>query len=214
MFPILNPQDTALLVIDMQYDYCSAEGKLALHMNYSMNDIGTMISQLSAFISFIRDQGILVIFIRMIEDPEYMLKNAAAKITSFANPSILCVPQTKGFEYFGVAPQTEDVQIIKNSYDAFVTKESYEILKNKGIETPLLENVLKAHQIKSLIFSGVLTSRCVDSTLRSAYHRGYTCIVPEDLVAVPDQLMFEHEAALNVWRILFAYNTTSSEIRL
>lgn len=207
-----HPNRTALLVIDMQHDYCSYEGALARTNNLTVERMDQMLARLPKFIDTVRDTGTPVIFLRMIEDPDYMLSNGAEKIRSFDRPIILCSPKTIGFDYFGLSPVSEDIQIVKNSYDAFLTQEGSELLRRKGIVTDRLEDVLKALAVDVLLFSGVLTSRCVDSTLRGAFQRGYRCIVAEDMVAVPDQLWYEHDATLNVWRTIFAYVGNSNDI--
>jgi ureidoacrylate peracid hydrolase len=210
MVTIFDPTSTALLVIDVQYDYCSPEGLLAKTLNYTLNRMSDMISRLPSFIEAVRKTGATIIFLRMIEDPEYMAPNAAAKIRAQRPPLVLCNPATRGFEYFRVSPLPEDIQLTKNAYDGFGDSA---LLLEKGIQTQSLEDVLRARQIDCLIFSGVLTSRCVDSTLRSAFRLGFNCIAVEDMVSMPDQLQFEHDAALNIWRTIFAFVTSASELR-
>jgi len=211
--PNFDPKRTALLVIDVQHDYCSPGGAFADALSYTMNAAAKMVEKLPSFIDSVRSAGGKVVFVRMIEDPDYMLPNAGVKINSFENPLVMCTPNTKGFEYYGISPKKGDIQIIKNSYGAFISKQEQELLKKKGIETRLLQDVLQENHIECLLFSGVVTSRCVDTSVRAAFQHGYTCIVAEDLVSAPDQLMFEHDAALNVWRCCFAYVFPASKIQ-
>ena len=46
-----------------------------------------------------------------------------------------------------------------------------------------LEQILKARQITHLIFTGVTTEVCVQSTMREANDRGYECLLVEDATA-------------------------------
>jgi ureidoacrylate peracid hydrolase len=209
MTTFYDPKNTALLVIDIQYDYCSPDGVLAQSLKYTMQNMEAMIARLSPFIDRIRASGCPVIFLRMIEDPDFMAPNAARKIRSHAKPIVLCSPDTKGFEFFGVEPLSDDVQLIKNNYDAF---SSIDLLTKLGIKTRLLQDLLLAKKVETLIFTGVITSRCVDSTLRSAFRLGYNCIAVADMVGVPDQLMFEQEATLNLWQAVFAYVTVADDL--
>jgi len=43
-----------------------------------------------------------------------------------------------------------------------------------------LENILRARDIRHLIFCGIATNVCVESTIRDAYHREYFCILTHD----------------------------------
>lgn len=150
---------------------------MAQALGYTVDRIGQMVARLPAFISYIRGTGVRVIWTRFVEDPAYMAANAVAKISSFAQPLVLCSPGTSGFEYFEVSPYVEDVQVIKNTYGAFSSDAEH--LRQRGIATSDLEQVLRLSSINSLIFAGVLTSRCVGTTLREVFGRGYHCIAAE-----------------------------------
>jgi len=43
-----------------------------------------------------------------------------------------------------------------------------------------LENILRARDIRHLLFCGIATNVCVESTIRDAYHREYFCILAHD----------------------------------
>jgi nicotinamidase-related amidase/rhodanese-related sulfurtransferase len=65
-----------------------------------------------------------------------------------------------------ISPEEKDVIIEKNHADAFYDSALEEILKQKGIGT--------------LVITGIQTAYCVDSTCRSAYSKGYNCILVSD----------------------------------
>lgn len=193
------PKKTALLVIDMQYDYCAQNGKLPTFFKFSTKSIRKMIPKLSNFIEQARESNVTIIWTRMIEDQKSAPTNLKLKMRSRTKtvPGF-CVKGTKGFDYYSIHPNKKDKEIVKNQYDAFTNNSLGVYLKNKGIA--------------NLIFTGVYTSRCVDSTLRSASARGYNCIVPKDLVGVAEEMQNEHDAALSVWDAIFAYVVSSKNI--
>jgi len=149
----------------------------------------------------------------MIEIPELMPPNLAKKITSYPNPLRLCDPSTEGYDYFGIRPMSDDIEIVKNTYNSFLSDESYSILEAAGIKTPRLENVLKQYQSKCLVWTGVLTARCVQSSVLGGVERGYDAVVPFDLVSMPaGPLRLSHFSALSEMAIMFAEVTRSDKI--
>lgn len=48
-----------------------------------------------------------------------------------------------------------------------------------------LEEKLAAHGVKELVVCGMMSHMCVDSTVRSAYDRGFACTVAQDIVGGP-----------------------------
>lgn len=196
---LINPITTSLLVIDIQVDYCSPEGKLPKFRNYDTKPIEQMIPRLGSFIEEARKYNVQIIWTRMNETPEHMPENLRLKMESSGKPALsLCTPETPGFEYYLIRPKEGDKEIIKNQYDAFTN--------------PELNKYLHERNTKSIIFTCVYTARCVDSTLRSASSKGYHCIVPEDLVGAVAEHSNEHQAALSVWNSIFAYVVKSEDI--
>jgi len=66
-------------------------------------------------------------------------------------------------------PKPKEIVINKPGKDAFYRTE--------------LEQILKAQRITHLIFTGVTTEVCVQSTMREANDRGYECLLVEDATA-------------------------------
>ncbi len=195
---LINPANTAVLVIDIQNDYCSERGKLATMGKLNVQPIQRMIPKLTEFVDTARRFNLPIIFTQMIEDPKYMNENAILKIKSAKKPFVLCSPKTIGFDFYKMKPKKGDTKIIKKSYDAFSN------LK--------LETTLKRRRIKNLIITGVNTAVCVDATLRTGFTKGYNIIIPEDLVSMPKERMYQHNAAIDIWKTIFAHIEKSDEI--
>ncbi len=160
---------TAVVVVDMQNDFCSTEGVLArLGADVSRNQ--EVAARLPAFLEGARGKGALVIWI---------LQNARAELVSDARRerakamgrgvTEVAESGTWGAELFdGLAPRPEDVLIEKSKYSAFVG-------------TPL-RNLLQARGRTKLVVCGTAANVCVDSTVRDAYMADLTVALPRDLV--------------------------------
>ncbi|UCC91320.1 MAG: cysteine hydrolase family protein [Candidatus Aenigmatarchaeota archaeon] len=196
---LIYPNKTSSLVIGMQNGYCSQGYGLPKLLNLDTTPIDEMIPKLKEFIGEARRNNVPVIWTRMVEDPEdkNTPENIRFKMKSEETPAITVLGKPS-FEYYGIKPKEGDKQFVNYQYDAF---------SNTNLQKHLQDNV-----IESLILTGVYTSRGVDSTMRSAFEKGYHCILPEDLVAVPKQLKKEHEATLSACQAIFGYVVKSNNI--
>jgi ureidoacrylate peracid hydrolase len=66
-------------------------------------------------------------------------------------------------------------EIVPHATDLVVPKARY-----SGFCGTDLDNILRSRDIRYLVFTGIATNVCVESTLREAYHREYFCIIAED----------------------------------
>jgi ureidoacrylate peracid hydrolase len=98
-----------------------------------------------------------------------------------------------------LAPEPGDVQIYKHRFSGFYQTE--------------LDTVLKQQGVRYLIVTGCTTSVCVESTVRDAMFRDYSCLVLEDCCAEPIGSQFSrsnHEASLLVLQLLFGWVSSSN----
>jgi len=209
----LDPQRSALAIVDMQVDYCAPTGQFAKQLNADVSPNQEIIDRLTQFAARFRAAGSPVIFTRMIEIPELMPENLARKILSYPNPLRLCDPKTDGFNYFGIHPVDGDYEIVKNTYNSFLSDASYQLLVNARIETARLEDIFQKHNTQHLVWTGVLTARCVQASLLGSVDRGYDNVLPFDLVSMPaGPLRVKHFSAISEMDILFAEVTRSDKI--
>ena len=195
---LINPKNTALIVVDIQNDYCADDGKVALERKFDLTPVQKSIPVLIRFLDVAREYNVPIIFTRMIEDHRYMKTNAKIKFQTSKKGLDLCTPNTYGFEYYQVKPQKGDFEITKKTYDAF--------------SNATLEKILKRKKIKNIILVGAYTAVCVDATLRSAFTKGYNIVVPRDLVSMPKERQRHHRAAIDIWNFIFAHVLKSREI--
>ena len=100
-----------------------------------------------------------------------------------------------------LAPEPGDIILYKHRYSGFYETD--------------LDNVLKSRSIKSLIFTGCTTSVCVESTIRDAMFRDYTCLLLADCTAEPigyGLARSNHDASLLVIQVLLGWVSESSEL--
>lgn len=100
-----------------------------------------------------------------------------------------------------LAPEPGDRVLYKHRYSGFFETE--------------LDGVLRNLCVKYLLVTGCTTSICVESTVRDATFRDYSCIVLEDCTAEPIGAGFSrtnHEASLTVIETQFGWVSTSGAV--
>lgn len=83
------------------------------------------------------------------------------------------LPGTAGIEiYPSVTPQPDEPVVIKHYPNSFR-------------ETDLLEIIRRAN-VDGILFCGMMTSMCIDATVRAAFDLGFTCTIAQDACATLD----------------------------
>jgi len=169
----LKPAHTALLVIDMQNDFC-ADGGLISKDGRDLTAAQALGKRLPAFIATARAAGVMVVFIRCVYTSErnfYLsdvwLEQAARKRKGGYTRIPVCRDGAWEGDYYGdVRPQPGDVVVTKHRYNAF--------------HNTNLDLILRSNGIRSLTFTGVVTNVCVETTAREAFVRDYYVIAVDD----------------------------------
>jgi len=192
---LLSETNSALLVIDMQNDFCAEDGFVA-SIGLDPAPCREIVPNLQALIDNARKQEIPVLWALANYDdalvpPTFRRRKEVAGIQRDC-----CVPGTEGYEPFGVHPADGEPCFVKHSYSAFTNPDFEEYLRDQKIET--------------LVFAGVQTNVCVEATIREAFNRGFHVVVAEDCVASHTQQL--HEATLQNVRVLLGCVSPSSEI--
>jgi len=159
-----------------------------------------MIPRLEDFVGKARLIGTDIIWIRMVEDIPDVNDNIRARIESHGD-FIFYRRGTKGFDYYKLSPEPNDTEITKFSYSAFSIR-----------ATPNLDNYLKRKDIKTLVVTGVYTSRCVFTTASGAVERGYNVFIPPDLVAMPKELESVHKTFLKEFQTIQGFTLNSKSV--
>jgi len=161
--------ETALLVVDMQYGGGAPDGSLVqmLHVDVSkQEDIVTPIIHLK---NYFNQEYMLVVNIKTEYEPDFsdwpMLAQRfeVEKYKHFVKgtPDAEIIPP--------LAPREGEALIIKNRWNAFFNTGLDELLRSRGIQ--------------NLVIVGAATDVCVLETCSNAFSLNYNCIVPEETTA-------------------------------
>src|SRR5690606_30978679 len=116
-----------------------------------------------------RRAGAPVIWVRSIYDYKYLPAAHVAK----RGPEGCCMEGSWGAEFYRIGPAEGERIVDKHTFD--------------GFHNTLLDQVLREQGIRTLLFAGVATNVCVESTLRHAYFLGYHVVLVEDGVGSNNQ---------------------------
>lgn len=187
--PRFDPATTALLAIDLQRAFCSADGSVA-RQGRDVSACAEAATRCFALVAEARAAGIPIFWTRMMFRPDY------------ADGGVLVHELRTGMKAIGaLRAGTEDVELIEGAdvrpEDIVIDKCRFSAL----VGTPL-ELILREKGAKTLIVCGVTTSVCVESTVRDASQRDFLPYVVADACAELDPT--RHDAALAVLEYGFA----------
>jgi len=157
----------------MQNDYAHLEGAYG-RTGADLSIVHAVIRNIKRLIESAHKAGTPVIFTRNWKDAWHTPRHALhSPSTSDHDIGANGVANTWGADWYEVKPTEDDVVISKQRYDAFVATD--------------LDQVLRAQEIRTLIFTGIQTNVCVESTARSAFMKDFSVIVVDDATATTSQ---------------------------
>ncbi len=182
----LEVEKSALLVIDMQ--------KFFLDPTSPTFTCGgpPIISNIASLIKAFRAADRPVIFTRHVHHPD----GIDAGIMKWWWEGMCLEGSPESEVASEIAPLPGEKQVLKHRYSAFYNTD--------------LETVLRCQGITDLVFTGIMTNMCCESTVRDAYFRDYRSFFLADSTGSVTEEM--HKASLLNIAFGFAYVTTAAEI--
>lgn len=160
---ILSPQHAALLVVDVQNDFCHPDGLFG-KLGMDLSGVQTAVKHLETLLPVARMRRVPVIFVVMEHD---LTTNSTAWVYRYASPRAdACVTGTWGADLYELRPEEGEPIVVKNRYSPFVGTN--------------IEYLLRATERRSLIVTGVATNICVEAVLRDGFIRDYDVVLVED----------------------------------
>jgi ureidoacrylate peracid hydrolase len=174
----LKLNETAVIVVDMQNAYATPGGYVDV-AGFDISGAAAAIDQTKKVLDAARAAGVPVIYFQNGWDKDYVEaggpgspnwhKSNALK-TMRARPELSGTLLAKGtWDYAivdGLAPKPGDIVVPKTRYSGFFNTN--------------IDSILRARGIRSLVFTGIATNVCVESSLRDAFHLEYFGVVLED----------------------------------
>ncbi len=190
----VNPEHAAVLVIDIQNDFCHEDGYLR-KLGLDISATQSMVPRLVQFLDEARKANVKIIFVQGIYNNRYLSGPFVEKDRKHGLNNERCLEGSWGADFYKVTPLATELVIRKHRYSAFVRTELDQILQEAGIKT--------------LILTGVTTNVCVESTARDGFMRDYYIVFLSDCTATFSQEV--HETTLGNITRHFGTVATSSE---
>lgn len=207
---------TAILVIDMQNDFGS-EGGSFHRAGIDISMIRAAVPPTARVLAAARASGMTVIYLKMafrsdlsdagsLDSPNYtrhlhLLGLGKSVLAPTGRPSRLLIRDTWNTDIVTeLTPHVGDIVLYKHRFSGFYETE--------------LDAILKRADVKNLIVTGCTTSICVESTIRDAMFRDYSCILLKDCTGEPighDLPRTNHSASLLNIQSLLGWVSASDE---
>ena len=205
--PVLNPNETALLVIDIQNTYVERPDRASLlPAEQERFDLWTpfhdrmrksVIPNTAGMLEFARANGIECLFARIAcHTKDGRDRSLSQKMPGWNN---LLLPKNEHPSQLvpELQPAGDEIVVTKTTDSALTGTNLRLILHNLGI--------------KNVICCGIFTDQCVSSTVRSLADESYGVIVLEDCCAAATQEL--HLKELEIINMIYCHVMSSAELR-
>ncbi|MBI4322333.1 MAG: cysteine hydrolase [Chloroflexi bacterium] len=201
----LDPFHTALVIIDMQYVCASRSMGIGPIMKEKVSEEqweyrfgrieNVIVPNISRLLEFFRENGLRVIYVTLgSEMPD------CSDIFPHNRQFVLAIKNIKGHREHEILDEIKPLP-----GECVVNK-----LTSGAFNSSNIDIILRAMDIKHLLFTGVVTNSCVEATARDAADRGYRCIIVDDCCGAAEEAL--HNATLAKFRTMGRVSMTDEVI--
>jgi ureidoacrylate peracid hydrolase len=159
----------ALIIIDMQNAFFIGS---FVKRGFELLNKEQIIENTKNILAYARERKWLIVFTKMQFASDY--SDAGLLVKKFPEIIQLHAYQGKDAEIINeLKPKLNEIVIAKKQYDSFYNTK--------------LEHVLQEKKIDKIVIAGVLTNVCVESTVRSAFEKGFEIEVISDATTTYDK---------------------------
>ncbi|MDB5414090.1 MAG: rutB [Rubritepida sp.] len=204
----LNPSETAMIIVDMQNAYAMPGGYLDV-AGFDVSGITPVIPLVVKAAAAARAAGMPVIFFQNGFDPSY---------SDAGTPGSPNWHKSNALKTMRAKPEHAGKLLARGSWDHALVEELVpapgdlvvQKTRYSGFFNTNIDSLLRARGIRNIVFTGIATNVCVESSLRDAFHLEYFCVVLEDAThaAGPD---FTQKAALYNIETFFGWVSTVAD---
>lgn len=186
----------ALLMVDLQVDFCSPEG-FAAKLGRNLEPIKLMLPKLKRFYREVKKLDIPIIFAQYVARKDLSPKNLKIN-RDREEKARMCLYNSSGANIYYFRPKEPDIVIKHSFYDAFANTDLIKIFWRKKITT--------------LIIVGVRTELSVDATAKRAISEGFEVVLPSDLVSTYQEKLSLQKQFLELFNRYYGNVKKSEEI--
>jgi ureidoacrylate peracid hydrolase len=209
----MDTAKTAVIVVDMQNDFCS-KGGMFDRAGINISTVQKAVGPTRKVLLAAREAGIKIVYLKMgfLPDLSDLGEDESPNRVrhlhfGMGQPSLapdgrhgrFLIRDTWNTDVIDeLQTQPDDVVLYKHRFSGFYETE--------------LDDILRRLEIRNLIFTGCTTSVCVDSTIRDAMFRDYRCVLLADCAGEPigsELPRSNHEASLLTIETLFGWVSDS-----